>query len=128
MAKVIGSVDLRGRPIIRLEVGDDSILLVVDTGFNGDLMLARSAARLLGVDPRIRETDVELGDGRTVQVKEARTTIRWLEHDRRARILVSDDWTVIGDAPAGLVGTELLAPHLLLIDFAGRTVEIESQG
>ena len=51
MAKVIGSVDGRRRPVIRIEGKGDSLLLVVDTGFNGDLMLTRAAARQLGVDP-----------------------------------------------------------------------------
>ena len=127
MAKVIGAVDLRGRPVIRIEGKQDSILVVVDTGFNGDLMVSRDAARLLGVDPVAREAEIELGDGRTVQVNEARATITWLEHERRVRVLVSDDWVSVGDAPVGLLGTDLLAPHLLLIDFTAGTVEIETQ-
>ena len=127
MAKVIGSVDQRGRPVIRVEGKLDSILVVVDTGFNGDLLLAREAARLLGVDPVSKETEIELGDGRTVVVNEARATITWLEQNRRVRVLVSDDWTSVGDAPVGLLGTELLVPHLLLVDFADGTVEIETQ-
>ena len=127
MAKVIGAVDLRGRPVIRIEGKQDSILVVVDTGFNGDLMVSRDAARLLGVDPIAREAEIELGDGRTVQVNEASATITWLEHERRVRVLVSDDWVAVGDAPVGLLGTDLLAPHLLLIDFTAGTVEIETQ-
>ena len=79
MAKVIRSVDQRGRPVIRIEGKSESILVVVDTGFNGDLLLAREAARLLGVDPVSKETEIELGDGRTVVVNEARATITWLE-------------------------------------------------
>ena len=89
--------------------------------------LSRDAARLLGVDPVAREAEIELGDGRTVQVNEARATITWLEQQRRVRVLVSDDWVSVGDAPVGLLGTDLLAPHLLLIDFTAGTVEIETQ-
>ena len=44
---MIGAVDLRGRPVIRIEGKQESILVVVDTGFNGDLMVSRDAARLL---------------------------------------------------------------------------------
>lgn len=127
MAKVIGSIDQRGRPVIRVEGKLESILVVVDTGFNGDLLLAREAARLLEVDPVSKETEIELGDGRTVVVNEARATITWLEQARRVRVLVSNDWITTGDAPVGLLGTDLLAPHLLLIDFADGTVEIETQ-
>ena len=50
---------------------DESILVVVDTGFNGDFMVSRDAARLLGVDPISTEAEIELGDGRTVRVNEA---------------------------------------------------------
>ena len=127
MAKVIGSIDERGRPVVRIEGKHDSVLVMVDTGFNGDLMVTRAAARQLGVDPDEDETVVELGDGRRVTLMEARATIRWLDKDRRARILVSDTWQTIGDAPAGLLGTEFLTPHLLLVDFETRTVEIETQ-
>ena len=127
MAKVIGSVDQRGRPVVRMDGRQDSFLVVVDTGFNGDLMLTRAAAGLLGVEASTDETEVELGDGRTVHVNETRTTINWLDRPRLVRIFVSDAWTTTGDAPAGLIGTQLLAPHLLLIDFANGTVEIESQ-
>ena len=124
---MIGSVDLRGRPVIRIEGKQESILVVVDTGFNGDLLVSRDAARRLGVDPISSEAAIELGDGRTVRVNEARATIKWLEQERRVRVLVSDDWTATGDAPVGLLGTDLLVPHLLLIDFTAGTVEIESQ-
>ena len=58
---------------------------------------------------------------------EARATIMWLDRERRVRVLVSDDWRTVGDAPVGLLGTDLLAPHLLLVDFAEGAVEIETQ-
>ena len=127
MAKVIGSVDDRGRPVIRIDGHQESILVVVDTGFNGDLMVTRAAAQLLGIAPVSREADVELGDGTTVRVYQGRSSISWLGEQRPVRVLVSDSWTTVADAPVGLLGTELLSPHLLLIDFAARTVEIETQ-
>jgi len=127
MAKVIGSVDERGRPVVRIEGRQESVLAIVDTGFNGDLMVTRDAATLLGADPLRRETEVELGDGRTVRVYETRATIMWLDRERRVRVLVSDEWTTIGDEPVGLLGTDLLLPHMLRIDFARGTVEIEAQ-
>ena len=127
MAKVIGGVDDRGRPVIRVEGKSESILVVVDTGFNGDRMVTRAAARMLGVDPLEDEAEVELGDGSRTQVFEARAIITWLEQSRSVRVLVSNQWETAGDAPVGLIGTELLSPNLLLIDFAAKTVEIETQ-
>ena len=127
MAKVIGSVDQRRRPVVRVEGRTDGIPAVVDTGFNGELMLTRPAAHALGVTGVLREADVELGDGSIAHVYEGVATIRWLGEDREVGVLVSDTWLTMGDAPVGLVGTELLSPHLLLVDFAQGTVEIETQ-
>ena len=127
MAKLTGSIDQLGRPVVRVEGALDSVLVTGDTGFNGELLMTREAARLIGADPFDDETNVELGDGRTVRLYESRATIGWLDQERRVRILVSNDWIVTGDAPGGLLGTELLAPHLLLIDFASGMVEIETQ-
>ena len=127
MAKVLGSVDDRGRPVVRLEIQGDSLLVLIDTGFNGTLMVTRAAARLLGVNPLGDETSIELGNGTTAQVFEAQTTIAWLGENRLVRVLVADDWLTVGDAPVGLLGTAMLTPHLLMVDFAARTVEIETQ-
>jgi len=88
--------------------------------------MTRDAATLLGVDPKFDETEVELADGRKAWVYETRATIMWLDQERRVRVLVSDEWTTIGDAPVALLGTDLLLPHLLRIDFAKGTVEIET--
>ena len=127
MAKVVDSVDDRGRTVIRVEGINDSILVVVDTGFNGDLMVTRAAARDLGAQRLGREVDVQLGNGTVASVIRGRATIPWLGENRLVRVLVADDWLTVGDAPAGLLGTALLTPHLLMVDFAARTVEIETQ-
>ena len=127
MAKVIGSVDNRGRPIIRVKVGGDDILTVIDTGFNGDLMVTPEAARVMGIAVGGDETDIVLGDGTTTRVFEDRMLLDWLGQRRWVRVLVSSTWRSGPDDPAGLLGTELLKPHLLLVDFGQRTVEIETQ-
>jgi predicted aspartyl protease len=127
VAKVIGSIDARGRPVVRVDGNDDSLLVVVDTGFNGDLMVTLEAARSLGIVVGADETNVELGDGTVARVYEARTTIDWLGEQRSVRVLVSSAWRSGGDDPVGLLGTELLKPHLLLVDFGKDTVEIETQ-
>lgn len=128
MAKVVGAVDDRGRPTIRLRGTSDDFLVIVDTGFNGNLLLTRSAAQMLGVDPQRDETEVELGDGTRAQLYEADARLNWLGESRRVRVLVSNTWIPTrADDPVGLLGTALLDPHLLLVDFASRSVEIETQ-
>lgn len=125
---MIGSVDDRGRPVVRLRgVAEDDVLVVIDTGFNGYLMVTRQAASAFGVAPIGRVTTVELGDGTTATVLRGRTTISWLGERRLIDVLVADAWTPLPDAPEGLLGTALLAPHMLHVDFAARTVEIEAE-
>ena len=56
-------------------------------------------------------------------------SIRWLDETRRVEVHVS---TAVldrrmDDDPIVMIGTRLLTPHLLLIDFAQGTVEIETQ-
>lgn len=80
---------------------------------------------MLGVAPTGRVATVELGDGSTAFVEAARVTIPWLSESRRVRILVTDVWKSTPDDVVGLLGTGLLSPHRLMIDFSSRTVDIQ---
>ena len=129
MAKLIGSVDLLGRPLVRVRPGgqDDDLLAIVDTGFNGEIMMGMHAARALRVLLFPDAVDVELGTGAVERVLEGRLPVRWLDEERVAKVLVSVGWPAPKpDTPVALIGTRLLRPHLLLVDFAAGTVEIES--
>ena len=103
------------------------MLLLVDTGFNGDLLLSAPAARALAIWGIGRTRTIELGDGTAAELRQERAQIAWLGTAREVRALVADSWQPRGDDPVGLIGTELITPHLLLIDFAARSVEIETQ-
>ena len=127
MAKIVGSIDDRKRPVVRLEVGEQSLLLLVDTGFNCDLLLSPVAALSIGISGIGRARTIELGDGTSAELRQDRATIPWLGRMRDVRALIADTWQPRGDDPVGLVGTELISPHLLLIDFEARSVEIETQ-
>ena len=126
MARLIGSVDDRGRPLVRIPGQADDLLLTVDTGFNGDLFLSRFGAQMLGVAQTGRATTVELGYGSTAFVEAARVTIPWLSEYRPIRVLITDVWKPTTDDVVGLLGTGMLSPHRLMIDFAARTVDIQS--
>jgi predicted aspartyl protease len=113
--------------VIRVPVATHELLLTIDTGFNGDLLLAASAASALGFASEAEVTTIELGDGTTTAITEGEFEMSWLSQMRKIRLLVSPNWHPVGDDPVGLIGTKFLAPHLLLIDFEARSVEIETQ-
>ena len=129
MPKIIGSVDTLGRPLVRIGVvaRDDAALGTVDTGFNGELMMTAGDAAALGVTVLEGSRDVELGHGQSVGVHVGRLRVRWLDAERDAAVLISDRASPTVSGPVLLIGTKLLKPHLLLIDFASDTVEIETQ-
>ena len=127
MAKVIGSIDNRGRPLVRIDAGDDGLLAIVDSGFNGAMIVAGPSVSLFDRQPGGVAVSVELGNGTTAKFVETIGTINWLGTKQRIGILVSESWTPAVDEPSALIGTRLLTPHLLLIDFDRGLVEIETQ-
>ena len=130
MAKLTGSVDERGRPLVRVNTigGGDDFSAMVDTGFNGDLMMGMSAALETKVDLNKVVERVELGTGQIEQVRTGTLCIDWLGQRLIVRVLVSFTWPPQRrEGPIALIGTRLLRPHLLPIDFDADTLEIETQ-
>ncbi len=130
MAKIIGSVDDLGRPVVRIEVPDrDGFLAVVDTGFNRSLLLLATEAQAMGFTVTEDAESVELGTAVKARVLRARGVIWWLDRHIEVEVLVSDEPMPVNrrDTACALVGTELLRNCLLLVDFAARGVEIEDQ-
>ncbi len=81
----------------------------------------------MNLPTRRRSTSVELGDGSVAEVFVTRSVVAWLDGSREVQWLVTDDWAGGPDEPVGLIGTALLTPSFLMIDFQARTVEIERQ-
>ncbi len=130
LAKIIGSVDDLGRPIVRVEVlGRDGFLAVIDTGFNRSLLLTAAEAIAMGFVIEVRTEAVELATTAQVFVRRATGTIRWLGRDTVVDALITDEPVVVHrpDIARALVGAELLAQCLLLVDYPARSVEIETR-
>ena len=130
LAKVIGSVDDLGRPVVRIEVPErDGFLAVVDTGFNRSLLLLMSDAQAMGFTITADAETVELGTAVKTEVLRASGMVRWLDRTIQVEALVSDEPMPVSgrDTARALVGTEMLANCLLLVDFVAREVEIEEQ-
>jgi predicted aspartyl protease len=116
---------------VRLTVADveDEVLVLVDTGFNGQILMTAADAIALQVRRTKTQLKVELGDGVARSVNSGVTSVTWLGKIIEVEILIVDDAAnhASPDEPTILLGTRLLSPHLLLIDFTAGTVEIEAQ-
>ena len=131
MPELRGHVDPLGRPIVSVVSASsgDPFLAMVDTGFNGWLMVSSVDAPSIGVRIARDLRSVQMGDGRAVSVRSGRVVLDWLGSRIEVEVFISDEPSRGGEGrPIALVGAELLVPHLLLVDYRAKTVEIETQG
>ena len=133
MGTEVGGIDARRRPVVRVTTPGDEIglLALLDTGFNGELLCNVDAARALKIKPQGDVTRVELAGGLRQDAQYGWLQIVWLGLPRLVRVLVSSnaaDARLLpnDDEPVALLGTGLLWPHLVLLDFSAGTVEIEA--
>jgi predicted aspartyl protease len=130
LCKITGRIDHLGRPIVRLETPTHaSFLALVDTGFNGHIMLSAQDARALGFSVDITTIDTNLAGDIVEKMTGGRGAIIWMGRSLNIELIVSSNKPILrrDDDPIALIGTALLTPHLLLIDFGEKTVEIETQ-
>lgn len=130
MPELIGSLDERKRPLLRVPVpGHDDILAIIDTAFTGELLLDEADAQQWGVVIVDVESAIELGDGSKRLVKQGLVTIDWLDgsQDVTVQIIPRELRRTRPDgSPGALIGTELLASYVLLIDFPGSFVTLST--
>jgi predicted aspartyl protease len=109
--------------------GQDDFLALVDTGFNGGLFIAAADAAHLGVPLNDVKVKVKLAGGVQQSVVRTKWSISWFGEHRSVDVLVSLEpvQSHSPDEPVALLGTALLRPNLLLIDYEAGTVEIERQ-
>jgi predicted aspartyl protease len=129
LSEIIGHVDPRGRPIISVSISgeEDAFPFVVDTGFNGELLLHDSQIIRHRCELRGLNESIELADGATRMLMLARTRIIWFGQSLNVDVLISPTQgsrAAMPDEPIGLLGTALLSPHTLTVEFATRRVLI----
>jgi clan AA aspartic protease len=83
---------------------------VVDTGFNGALMLPRGLVSQIPI-PIVGELTFGMVGGATMSAEIGLTHIRWFDEVREVEVIVSE-----GDD--ALVGTELLTATTLVINYS----------
>jgi len=89
---------------------------IVDTAFDGALVLPRPVAESLGLVV-IGSEEVKLAAGKA-EMQAALAKVRWLGEERYAEVLISED-------DYSLLGTELLRRTRLTIDYVALTVSID---
>jgi predicted aspartyl protease len=120
-----GRLDHRGQPILdlRLAGGEVPLAVLVDTGFDGELLAYRSQLDAAGLHPVSQDLErVQLADGTVVTTLVVTIGVHW--HDELRPAIVN----VIGyDAPEGaraVLGCQLLRDSTLNINFPAGTVRI----
>lgn len=117
--RIEGSIDSRLIPTIKLAnvPGTAPLDWLVDSGFNGDLMMPVKLIRKLRM-PRKGFVPCELADGKIVLLPAYEWQIRLMKRRRRVSVIASNS-----SMPA--VGLQLLVGTRLMIDLAQWALEIE---
>jgi predicted aspartyl protease len=120
-----GVIDHLRRPIVRLEMPPplDGLLCLIDTGYNGFLLLEQSVALRFQFRMSSRISDqIVLGDGSIRMAEIARGMITWLGSTRMVDAHVVPDARVVRySSPEqqfdGMIGTALLEGLHVFLDF-----------
>ena len=128
----LGSVDNLGRCLVRLETQDsNSILLQVDTGFNGKILITTYALPMLedsnylfiegeGVKIQLADLSEQIADYYSLK-------LLWFGNEEKIEALLTTHIPKQApkeDDPVGLIGTGMLLGCKLHIDFPSKEVEI----
>ncbi len=118
-----GTVDDDLRALLEVQIastpnGDRATVLVwVDTAFNGGLVLPRHEIRQLGLK-EYSSTSAILADGQQVELPTYTCYLEWFGREYRTQIVANE-----GTHP--LLGTMLLDGHELKVSYTRRTVTLD---
>jgi clan AA aspartic protease len=119
MALESGRVNSYREALVLVHLGDGAAIeCVVDTGFDGGLMLPRAFFSQIQI-PIIGELTFEMVGGAKMSAKIGLTDIQWLGELREVEVIVSE-----GDD--ALIGTELLIATTLTIDYSSSNLTIST--
>ena len=117
MARESGKVNLFREALIAITFpGSAAIECVVDTGFDGGLMLPRILAEHLQIQV-VGELVFEMVGGARMLAPVGLANIEWLNEEREIEV-------ILGNGNDVLIGTELLAGTILNIDYSAGVVTI----
>ena len=117
--KIEGAFDEELAPRIALSIAGERVSLVVDTGFNGELMLPRRLLEELGFVYSM-ESEAELADGSLVETTLYSGKITWFGEERLVQVVATD-------SEDGLLGTAMLFGVTLFMDLDEDRVVLEKK-
>jgi clan AA aspartic protease len=120
MAREDGSVNAQLEAWLRVQAtSGEEVECLIDTGFNGALVLPRAEAVRLNLTILGRVPIIGVGRARMV-ADIAELEIEWLGQSRAVEVIISD-----GDD--SLLGMELLDGSRLLVDYKAYTVTVSDE-
>ncbi len=120
MAREDGSVNAQLEAWLRVQATNGEIIeCLIDTGFNGALVLPRADAVRLNLMVLGRVPIIGVGRARLV-ADIAELEFEWLGQTRAVEVIISD-----GDD--SLLGTELLDGNRLVVDYIAYTVTVSDE-
>lgn len=115
--QIDGSVNTRNEPVLEMDLGAFSVELLVDTGFDGGLILPSRVADQLHLT-YVGLEEFNSVSGERIVAKAYSIEINWLGKRVRVSVVVSPR---INEA---LLGSQMLRDCRLTIDYGYRTVTI----
>lgn len=127
MAAVKGYFDAKTRAFVEMVAASGQRAhLQIDTGFNGAVLIGDLTAQRLGVSAFTGYEDVQpAGSAAPFRVGMATLDASWLSRTRRIDVMVWQNEVPKGRGePDGLLGTGLIHPGKLLLDYINGIVEL----
>ena len=113
---MLGFLDELNQAFVTLELDNTPLDFQIDTGFNGTLIVGEEL-----FDPACGiptgTIKAELADEHVTTYDTYDVVVKWLDEDAQVQIL-------IGPGKLCLLGTDLLSPHRLEIDYGQQTVRL----
>lgn len=111
-----GRIDLDNQSFLTFAIGRTALDFLIDTGFNGSLLIGEDVFDPADAVPAGAMT-AELASGEIFQYRTYLIGLEWLGRHVVTR-------TLVGPGRECLIGTALLDPHRLEIDYRKRTVRL----
>lgn len=109
--KIVGSFDEFLSPRIEIRIAKKKISLVVDTGFNGELMLPQTMLKDFGFTYSMK-SEAELADGSIVETTIYSGKIKWFGKERTGKrsLILLHTTNIWGSSVAKPAAEAALAP------------------